>query len=473
MNRIFYIWALLWLFSGCRDKGTQRVEPEGAGKPVRIEASPQRSGDPEKGFAYLVSGNYVSSGVPLSVYANLGIRGANELNRSGEAADIPYSYNLTTHANGVKVVTPNCLQCHAQVFDGRLVIGLGRTDFDLTTVKAFGTGLPDQNSLDLLAAYISQSPRDQEAFLPFYRAVTATNRYLVTNVVGANSASKLAGVLAAHRDPVTLQWLEQPLLKLDETVYPADVPAWWLLKKKHAMFHAGWGRGDFSRIMMAAGVLTMKDSSEARQIDSHFQDVYAFIRSLEPPRYTRPVDQVLAEKGRVVFRKTCSGCHGIYEKEEASYPNYLVPVDVVKTDAYMTKDDYHLQEFTKWYNNSWFAKGAHAARIENANGYVAPPLDGVWATAPYLHNGSVPTLYELLNSAKRPRYWRKELAGNRIDTEAYDYENVGWKYTAEKGKTDKFTYDTTKPGYGNQGHTFGDKLSGEERKSVIEYLKTL
>jgi hypothetical protein len=57
----------------------------------------------------------------------------------------------------------------------------------------------------------------------------------------------------------------------------------------------------------------------------------------------------------------------------------------------------------------WFEPPSTAAADARAGlGYVAPPLDGVWATAPYLHNGSVPTLAALLDTRNRPTYWRHE-----------------------------------------------------------------
>jgi hypothetical protein len=107
---------------------------------------------------------------------------------------------------------------------------------------------------------------------------------------------------------------------------------------------------------------------------------------------------------------------------------------------------------------------------------VAPPLDGIWATAPFLHNGSVPTIAALLDSTTRPTYWTRT-----FDSRAYDGAGVGWIYSAvdhgKSGETDPAAkaalYDTTLPGYSNAGHTFGDALSADDRSAVIEYLKTL
>ena len=107
---------------------------------------------------------------------------------------------------------------------------------------------------------------------------------------------------------------------------------------------------------------------------------------------------------------------------------------------------------------------------------MAPPLDGIWATAPYLHNGSVPTVADLLNSYDRPAQWARYSAVAKTPTGAadeYDHERLGWKVKRDKAAGGKYEYDPSKPGYGNGGHTYGDHLTDEERAAVVEYLKTL
>jgi len=121
-----------------------------------------------------------------------------------------------------------------------------------------------------------------------------------------------------------------------------------------------------------------------------------------------------------------------------------------------------------WFNSSWLSTGNNPAKLVPFNGYIAPPLDGVWITAPFLHNGSVPNIEAVLNSKLRPTYWER----NFVNPE-YDYEKLGWKYVAKDKPDAKKTYNTTLYGYGNNGHYFGDHLTDKERKAVIEYIKTL
>ena len=237
----------------------------------------------------------------------------------------------------------------------------------------------------------------------------------MTEVRGVNSADRLADLLVAHRDPVTLRWSDQPRIDLSGKVVPTDTPPWWLLKKKHAMFYNGFGRGDFGRFLMASNLLTVSDSAEAREVDGHFNDVLAYIYSIVPPKYPHPIDRGLAKRGGVLFVQYCSKCHGNYGADDgrtagkaadggagdgAGYPNLLIPESIIGTDSLLNKNDYQSPQFVDWFNKSWFAQGDHPARLETYDGYIAPPLDGIWITAPYLHNGSVPTLEGVLNSKR-------------------------------------------------------------------------
>ena len=95
--------------------------------------------------------------------------------------------------------------------------------------------------------------------------------------------------------------------------------------------------------------------------------------------------------------------------------------------------------------------------------YKARPLNGAWASAPYLHNGSVPTLYDLLRPAnQRPT----RFAVGRWE---YDPKKVGYVSDGEI----PFVVDTTLSGNRNSGHEYGTKLSEEERWALVEYLKSL
>jgi cytochrome c peroxidase len=120
------------------------------------------------------------------------------------------------------------------------------------------------------------------------------------------------------------------------------------------------------------------------------------------------------------------------------------------------------------------AAAARAARLDqcyNANtdlfAYKARPLDGIWATPPYLHNGSVPTLFDLLRApADRP-------VSFQTGTREFDPQKVGYK-TGTDAPGNTFRLDTTLTGNRNVGHDYhvGD-LTDEQRWALVEYMKTL
>ena len=475
MNKLMVL-ALLGLIGLAFIQALRPMEEE----PVPIPASPQRSGDPQAGYRYLTTGDYLKSGLPYALFlAGVARDPANELHRDSPNAVVPYQYTAVKASNGEVVVAPNCLECHAQVFDGKLYVGLGNSMIDFTDRKKLNPRLAVMTEKFLERS----NPRQLEAAMPFLRAMQAISGDLYTEVRGVNSADRLADLLVAHRDPQTLRWSEQPVIPVSGQVVPTDTPPWWLLKKKHAMFYNGFGRGDFGRFLMASNLLTVSDSAEAREVDSHFNDVLAYIYSIEPPKYPHPINATLAKRGGVLFVEHCAKCHGSYA-EDGEYPNLLIPESLVGTDSLLYKANYQSPQFVEWFNKSWFAQGDHPARLEPFEGYIAPPLDGIWITAPYLHNGSVPTLEAVLNSRIRPKYWSRD-----FNKPEYDYAAVGWKYTREAGPAavadrssgpaatksaaGKSIYNTTLPGYGNYGHKFGDRLTDAERKAVIEYLKTL
>jgi hypothetical protein len=110
------------------------------------------------------------------------------------------------------------------------------------------------------------------------------------------------------------------------------------------------------------------------------------------------------------------------------------------------------------------------AHFRKTFGYANLPLDGLWLRAPYLHNGSVPTLRHLLEPAdKRPlRFYR----GNDL----LDARNVGFVWDQDTaGDRRFFVFDTTVPGNSNKGHegeAYGTTLSDADKEALVEYLKT-
>ncbi len=430
-----------------------------------LPPSPQdTTGDAAAGFDYLIHGDYIGSGVPLEIMQKAAKRMTkeapyprNELNEG-----IPYNMTAFIAPNGSAVANGNCFTCHAGHVGDELLIGAGESfaDYESSMVlggKAMKVGMAlkyNKKKDDVVAAW--------EDFGNYFQVMAPR---IKTNQPGGNPAFRLAEACMMHRDPQSLEYVEDPLFEMWDYNIATDTPPLWNVKKKSTLYYTGIGRGSMPKLLLQASVLGTPDSSHARQSVESFNDVYAWLLTLEPPAYPKDINRDLAAAGEPLFDEHCSGCHGTYGEEE-TYPNKVIHLDVIKTDRLYS--DYIQQSgIVDWYNSSWYATSAPTSAFVPNTGYVAPPLDGVWATAPYLHNGSVPNLYEVLNSnARTPRWTRTG------DSKDIDWKKMGWNYTPD-GRKKNWTFDTTLPGYGNEGHTFGDELGEEERWAVVEYLKTL
>jgi hypothetical protein len=110
--------------------------------------------------------------------------------------------------------------------------------------------------------------------------------------------------------------------------------------------------------------------------------------------------------------------------------------------------------------------GIRRIGLQKTSGYVPPPMDGIWLRAPYLHNGSVPNMHDLLEPAER----RTKIFYRGYDV--YDPVNMGFDSKSEEAKLIGWRLDTSERGNGNQGHIYGTNLPVGEKAALIEYLKT-
>lgn len=422
------------------------------------------SGNPEEGLLYILYGDMLGTGVPMDLMQKRLQKEPNKLlAREGDNSVIQHGYTAFTAANGVRVMNGNCFNCHAGYINGRLILGMGETQPAYQkSIKVAAWGL----NRVVNKKYKKGTP-EREAFGNFGDYYKAIPPYVQTANPGTTPAFRLEEACVMHRNPADLSYRPEPGFEMMRYTIPSDVPPLWNIDKKNALYYNGMGRGDFRKLLMQAIVLATPDSTAARGVFNRFTDVLAWTASLQPPPYPFALDNNLVAKGKVLFEEHCQDCHGNYTPGAASYPNLLVSINEVKTDPLYAVYLADRSGLAGWFNQSWFAQSEPKARMEASYGYMAPPLDGIWATAPYFHNASVPTLEDVLNSPNRPRYWR------RTYQPPYDPEKAGWQYSREKSGKDKNTYDTTLPGYGNGGHTYGDQLSNSERRALVEYLKTL
>lgn len=196
-----------------------------------------------------------------------------------------------------------------------------------------------------------------------------------------------------------------------------------------------------------------------------------------PPPFPGRIDSALMADGQRIFGAQCAKCHGTYSdarpRRLVSFPNKIVPQQAMGSDS--ARWDVIDQAVLEKLANDPYIK--HLS-VQNTGGYVAPILLGVWNTAPYLHNGSVPTLWQLMNPAERPE--RFFTGGHKLD-----YNTVGIAGQLDSSGVYRYPqgympwsepelYDTRQPGFSNKGHErqFRD-LTQDQKRALLEYLKTL
>jgi hypothetical protein len=197
---------------------------------------------------------------------------------------------------------------------------------------------------------------------------------------------------------------------------------------------------------------------------AHLAAIEAWIRRLPPPRYPYPIDADLARQGERIFQQNCASCHAFGGARTGT----VIPLAEIGTDGHRLS--MWTQEAATRYNQYAAQYPWRFTHFVKTDGYVAVPLDGIWLRAPYLHNGSVPTIEALLEpAADRPTVFYRGY-------DVYMPNQMGFVDAGPDAERNGFRYDTTAPGNGNGGHegaAYGTTLSAQEKRALIEYLKTL
>jgi mono/diheme cytochrome c family protein len=253
---------------------------------------------------------------------------------------------------------------------------------------------------------------------------------------------------------------------MDDTFGPTDMPSIWNLQKYkpekgHLMNLAGDSHDARSVIIDSAlGVLGAAPHRKQEFLD-HIKWFEEYLGSKPAPKYPFPIDERKAAAGKGVFDKSCAACHAS-ERTGTRIPLAEVGTDRGRLDTWS-------KEAAIAANKVVGDMGIERKGLveEPLTGYIAAFLDGIWLRAPYLHNGSVPTLRDLLRAPDQrpPAFFR--------GYDVYDSVNVGFITSGSDAEQVGSRYDVRQRGNGNQGHDFGTDLASKEKDALIEYLKTL
>lgn len=191
-----------------------------------------------------------------------------------------------------------------------------------------------------------------------------------------------------------------------------------------------------------------------------FARVTNYLWNLPAPAFPFPVNTQLVPRGQQVYQQHCAECHAW---DGARTGRVSSPAETGTDPEFLRMWTPTFQAALRAYRQPPFAFDGLAP----SDGYINPPLDGCWLRAPYLHNGSVPSLAALLlPPAQRPLVFYR---GRNI----YDPIQMGFDSSESVTEPGLFRYDTTQRGNGNQGHLYGTDLTGPEKMALLEYLKTL
>jgi mono/diheme cytochrome c family protein len=249
---------------------------------------------------------------------------------------------------------------------------------------------------------------------------------------------------------------------IDDTSGTADTAPLWNLRQRdgRALFWDGSNSSLTESVLASALIMgTTADTLDAAD-QSSLARVRNYISAVRPPAYPFAIDQAAAQQGRAIFDAACAACHA----SGGSRTGTVIPIAELGTDRHRL--------------DAWTANDANAfsdlaeerdwklSTFRKTDGYVAVPLDGVWLRAPYLHNGSVPSLADLLEPPeRRPReFWR--------GYDVYDPVNVGFVSSGSEARRIGTLHDVAKPGDSHAGHVYGTELPAESKRVLLEFLKT-
>jgi len=423
----------------------------------------------ERGYRWLTTKGYLPADFDQEVFDSLWQRWPDALRKQAESATPAERRQLTFSRygfverpgsegkgtalgyvdNGKGGWVMNCLACHSGKVAGKVILGVPNSLFALQTLTD-----------DVRMTKLLQGKRLGHMELRNLSIPLGTTRGTTNSVV-------FGVALGSHRDKdLNLLAISRPV---ELRHHDMDAPPYWNVHRKQTLYCDGFAP-KYHRTAMQFMLLPQNTRARYESWENEFRDIMAWIESLRAPKYPFEIDQPLAETGRVVFEQNCAKCHGTYGTEP-SYPERVIPIAEIGTDP--ARFEALTPEYRQSLGEGWFGDYGKQPHTYDSVGYLAPPLDGIWASAPYFHNGSVPTLWHVLRSSERPAIWRRTEDGydqSRVGLEIETFEKLP---KTAKGAELREYFDARKPSKNAAGHTFPDKLTEEEKRSLLEYLKTL
>jgi hypothetical protein len=370
---------------------------------------------------------------------------------------------------GYKSVEPNCSFCHTGTYRNsaddqqKLLLGSPSHELDLERFQWFlyDCATDPRFNADTLMKHIAKiADMSFSERLIYKNAIIPFAKSALTKQGKAYQWQKQRPLQGRGRtdtfNPTKINVFHFPD---DQTIGTVDLPQVWNQRPRENLYLHWDGNNNSLHERNFAAAMAVGATPKS-VIPKNFDRVTNFLLDLQPPDYPFPVNQELALKGKSLYISQCASCHSFGEK----LTGQVTELEEIGTDPH------RLYSFT-----SQLVERFHECRkppfkfdaYRKTYGYSNTPLDGIWARAPYLHNGSVPTLWDLLQDPEnRPEIF---YTGYNV----YDPDKVGFITQGEAAQKVGFKFNTSLTGNSKKGHLYGTQLSENDKKALLEYLKTL
>jgi hypothetical protein len=364
----------------------------------------------------------------------------------------------------------NCATCHVGTYrEGpsaprQIVVGMPAAQMDLQGYANFLTACardPRFNYSTLMAAIRKENPRISwfDRLLHRLFIVRATRNGILERA-RANSWFDTRPPQGVGRVDTFNPYKVILRLPIDDIVGTVDLPSLWNQRMRRTMALHWDGNNDLVEERNKSAAIGAGATPDSLDIPSMTR-IEEWILDLRPRPFPEArIDRARATEGQRVYEQACASCHAI----DGSRIGQVTDIADVGTDAQRLLS--FTPELAVRMNTIGRGRPWAFHRFRKTNGYANMPLDGIWLRAPYLHNGSVPTLRALLFPDERPTTFYRGY-------DVYDWTNVGFVSSGPEAETQGVRFDTALRGNGNGGHRYGATLTPRQREDLLEYLKTL
>lgn len=400
------------------------------------------------------------------------------LREPGEELPIGFARSRTS---GLDVITQNCATCHvgsvraARQATPQLISGMPGHNVDLQGYIKFLRDVADDSRFtsDQLIPYIQAASGGLgpiEKILYRFIAIPRTREQLTqqrSNLAFMDQQIEYGPGRIDTFTPYKTLRFKTPISELNQEELSgiADFPPIWMQRPRQGMKLHWDGNNDSIDERNKSASLALVQPTTINFGSVH--RIRDWLMDLPAPAYPWPIQANLSEKGEAIYKTSCADCHAFTGARTGTVEEIKkILTDPGRLNSYTP--ELASNQYSLFAEISYQGQDQRFTHFRKTNGYANLPLDGIWLRAPYLHNGSVPTLADLLSPpSDRPRSFYR---GNDV----YDAERVGFVSDVATNEGHAyFYYDTSLPGNGNGGHLYGTDLPEGDKRALIEYLKSI